>query len=562
MRSVSICACVCLHIAVSYAASLPEALHYIGVGYNMLRGNPDGDFWASGGDDPGLLSTRKVLSLSSYDQVPAELVYEHHDQCRNAHEFSFFSDQKSYQNKLLERVQSSGTNNDVLLDKAFTMSNGYKAIDQQTRRDFYVFQDDQNTCTSGSARYKLGLAQGNHYKLSDEFAAAVCKLPITYDQAIFKQFLDTWGTHVTTAVETGSKTVNRYMCPLKDFVEQVMNTSSRDVTLGGAWMNHAASLVVDINAYRYRQQYRNTCGSIQDTLSLGSEQFPEPIGYSMVVISDMLDSAQWQNMDDYKQRGLCPPSEEAALTYQRKNLEKAITEYPGLLGAKSPISNPVAIPVTWPMGTYSLPKPKNGCPAGDFTWYEGWRMQDTETQSPDNAWSINNHFAGKLEVGAFQLEYCTKGEKSPTDFDRHWPNGDYCIFKYGDCPADFAEGYVKWDDEDSVNRNDWQGLLPDGVYDEDTLQRFCCRSDGLPTEPIILPTDRPFYLFQYKRDVCQKVANMKVSEEWLRFDDEDFKTPSNSELGAVHPGMEFWNEATGASGSEVYYCYYEPQTKK
>jgi hypothetical protein len=41
--------------------------------------------------------------------------------------------------------------------------------------------------------------------------------------------------------------------------------------------------------------------------------------------------------------------------------------------------------------------------------------------------------------------------------------------------TDFAEGYVKWDDEDSVNRNDWQGLLPDGVYDEDTLQRFCCR---------------------------------------------------------------------------------------
>ena len=40
---------------------------------------------------------------------------------------------------------------------------------------------------------------------------------------------------------------------------------------------------------------------------------------------------------------------------------------------------------------------------------------------------------------------------------------------------DFAEGYVKWDDEDDLNRNDWQGVLPDGVYNEDTLQRFCCR---------------------------------------------------------------------------------------
>lgn len=59
----------------------------------------------------------------------------------------------------------------------------------------------------------------------------------------------------------------------------------------------------------------------------------------------------------------------------------------------------------------------------------------------------------------------------------------------------------------------------------------------------------------------QIIKCYQVTEEWLRFDDEDFKTPSNSELGAVHPGMEFWNEATGASGSEVYYCYYTPQTK-
>ena len=88
---------------------------------------------------------------------------------------------------------------------------------------------------------------------------------------------------------------------------------------------------------------------------------------------------------------------------------------------------------------------------------------------------------------------------------------------------------------------------------------FCSRSDALPTEPIVLPTDSPFYLFQYKRDQCQKVANMQVTEEWLRWDDEDFVTPSKSEIGAVHPGMEFWNEPTGASGSQIYYCYYSPQ---
>lgn len=56
---------------------------------------------------------------------------------------------------------------------------------------------------------------------------------------------------------------------------------------------------------------------------------------------------------------------------------------------------PLAIPVTWPKGTYSLAKPKAGCPSGEFTWYEGWRLQDTETQTGDNAWSVNNHFAGE-----------------------------------------------------------------------------------------------------------------------------------------------------------------------
>lgn len=113
--------------------------------------------------------------------------------------------------------------------------------------------------------------------------------------------------------------------------------SSRDVTVGGTYMNHAASLVVDINAYRFRTQYRTVLGQLQDTLTLGSTHTPEPIGYTLVSISDMLDQSHWQNMDSYKKRGLCPPSEEAALTFQRTHLEKAVLEYSGLLGAHTPV---------------------------------------------------------------------------------------------------------------------------------------------------------------------------------------------------------------------------------
>lgn len=100
--------CACASLALIQAAVLPEGLRYIGVGYNLLRGNPDGNFWAAGGDDPGLLSTRKVLTLSA-DAVPSEIVYEFHDTCRPSNEFSLFYDPQSYQNKLLESVTSSGT---------------------------------------------------------------------------------------------------------------------------------------------------------------------------------------------------------------------------------------------------------------------------------------------------------------------------------------------------------------------------------------------------------------------------------------------------------------------
>ena len=57
-------------------------------------------------------------------------------------------------------------------------------------------------------------------------------------------------------------------------------------------------------------------------------------------------------------------------------------------------ATPVAIPVTWPEGTYSLAKAATGCPAGDFTWYEGWRLQDTESQTPNNAWPSDVHLDG------------------------------------------------------------------------------------------------------------------------------------------------------------------------
>ena len=44
-------------------SSYPAVLDSIGVGYNILTGNPDGTDWRHGGEDPGLLVTRRILKL-------------------------------------------------------------------------------------------------------------------------------------------------------------------------------------------------------------------------------------------------------------------------------------------------------------------------------------------------------------------------------------------------------------------------------------------------------------------------------------------------------------------
>lgn len=44
-------------------SAVPSVVRRIGVGYNLLYGNPDGTHWKSGGEDPGLLVTRHILDL-------------------------------------------------------------------------------------------------------------------------------------------------------------------------------------------------------------------------------------------------------------------------------------------------------------------------------------------------------------------------------------------------------------------------------------------------------------------------------------------------------------------
>ena len=87
----------------------PKGLGFIGVKYNLLRGNPEGKT-EMGGVDPGLEITRKILKLT-YDDgkaVPDQICYEPRQVCSVSKSAKIFGGTKRYQEKLNVDVTAKG----------------------------------------------------------------------------------------------------------------------------------------------------------------------------------------------------------------------------------------------------------------------------------------------------------------------------------------------------------------------------------------------------------------------------------------------------------------------
>lgn len=79
---------------------------YLGIGYNLIKGNPDGGEWAKLGQDPGLQLTRNILETdidgNSYIKRTS---YPH---CTQMSSTSVFYDPESYKEYLLHYISSPG----------------------------------------------------------------------------------------------------------------------------------------------------------------------------------------------------------------------------------------------------------------------------------------------------------------------------------------------------------------------------------------------------------------------------------------------------------------------
>ena len=87
----------------------PAGLGFIGVKYDLLKGNPEGKT-SLGGVDPGLDVTRKIfkLTIDEGNAVPDQICYEARQSCTTSSSSQIFSGTKRYQEKLSVDVSASG----------------------------------------------------------------------------------------------------------------------------------------------------------------------------------------------------------------------------------------------------------------------------------------------------------------------------------------------------------------------------------------------------------------------------------------------------------------------
>lgn len=111
-------------------------------------------------------------------------------------------------------------------------------------------------------------------------------------------------------------------------------------------------------------------------------------------------------------------------------------------------------------------------------------------------------------------------------------------------------GSIAWDDEDDGNRNQEDGVLPDGEFNGNTKIFYCCQVQGQWYNSIELPVDHPFYLLPYSSNNCQRVKWALSTLEYIIYDTEDYR--NTDRFSGEHV---FTNQVR--SLPEIYYCYYE-----
>ena len=105
---------------------------YAGTGYNLIRGNPEGDF-NYGGVDPGIKTTNNIFAhtytrrkrafyLGKTMQVPDQVNFHMSHSCAASHTVQAYSGRKSYMKELETSVSVSGIFLKIIIYSVFLIT--------------------------------------------------------------------------------------------------------------------------------------------------------------------------------------------------------------------------------------------------------------------------------------------------------------------------------------------------------------------------------------------------------------------------------------------------------
>ncbi|KAL9961596.1 hypothetical protein ACROYT_G030565 [Oculina patagonica] len=481
-------------------------------------------------------------SVDGKYKVPDQVVFAHHTSCVETTTHKMFSGTKSYQDKLKVDVEASAGYDGGLWNVAFSLSARYEKVNKETTTNKNVFFENKKVCNNGRARYQLDLARAKNYSVTEDFAAAVCALPETFEQQDYLRFVENWGTDIVLEVELGTKTTERFESSYTEIAKYAMENIGATVSVSGGYMGLSASLSVAFDKFKESSEDTSELTKNKVEFSSGGADMPAPIGLKLLPIDEAFSDSYFRVLSQQFQ---CEN-----LLQRKENVRQLLSNYPNLKGARNPHDPDVRIPLTWPLGTYGLPMTKSGCPEGSF-WHEGTRYHDTEDDDSNNYWSNPYDLAGRAAKNNMEQKFCMKTKDKTSGYNLPWPKGRYCIFKKGECPEGLNNATVLWTDEMSDIENSFSGQIPDGSFNEPpfTAIEYCCRTDGYATNEIFLPTESPFVLLKSSH-LCQKVKGMQVTSEYFRWDNDNMFGVISQVAGAVNA------ERSDAGDIKIHYCYY------
>lgn len=111
---------------------------------------------------------------------------------------------------------------------------------------------------------------------------------------------------------------------------------SGSVSMSAGYAGASAEFSVDVTKFEESEETSKDFGEEKLSYKIGGNDFPEPIQLELMGIEETLDPKFWGNLDELKTkpRSPCKRMSEVKLPKQKKNIIKAIKDYPRRMKVK------------------------------------------------------------------------------------------------------------------------------------------------------------------------------------------------------------------------------------